>query len=131
MNRSRPRTFPRPLKAPHASSGPSLPPERQPLLYVLLLFMPILELQGNSCVQLFHWPREITHAVLTSPLLYPRTMGIPQFVNHSSADWHWMVPVVGCSAWGCCGHSWVCLLLTQAGSKIRDLMLHLQRNQSN
>ena len=69
MNRSRPRTFPRPLKAPHASSGPSLPPERQPLLYVLLLFMPILELQGNSCVQLFHWPNEVTHAVLTSLLL--------------------------------------------------------------
>lgn len=32
-------------------------------------FWPVLELQGNSCVQLFHWPHEVTHAVLTSPLL--------------------------------------------------------------
>lgn len=34
-----------------------------------MLFLPVLELQGNSCVQLFHWPHEVTHAVLTSPLL--------------------------------------------------------------
>lgn len=37
-------------------------------------------------------------------------VNIPQSVIRSSADRHGLVPFGGCSAWGCCGHSWTCAL---------------------
>lgn len=58
-------------------------------------------------------------------LLY---VNIPQSVIRSSADGHGLVPVWGCSAWGCCGRSGTCalpatLLLTNG------FTLYLYRNQ--
>lgn len=95
--------------------------------------MLVVELQSKGitqlvlfCVRLFPWACEVICVVLTFPLL--RVLGcmdIAQSVMYSSADGHWMLPLVGCSVCSCCGHSWMCLLLTKNGSKMNDLTLYL------